>query len=319
MTVVQPVSPVADVPIATAGRLATITVSYCPELALLERQMQLLPVDALKVVVDNASPPPLLAGLRAMLERIPGAVLLANAANVGLAAALDQGVRYVADFAPRCEYVLLLDQDSEPDSGSLPRLLEAFSELQTRGLKPGAVGPQLRDADNGLHHGFHQMTAWRWQRAHPPVTLRDPVPVASLNGSGTLMPLQIYTEAGGLDHALFIDHVDTEWSFRLLALGYTLWGVPDAIFTHRMGERGQRFWLAGWRVWPQRAPLRHRYLFRNTLWLMSRSYVPRVWKVWAVVKLALTALVYGLTDPQRGEQLAAMWRGLGEGLRARKG
>ena len=157
------------------------------------------------------------------------------------------------------------------------------------------------------------MTRWRWTRVYPTAP-QEPVSVTNLNGSGTLMPLPIYLQLGGLDHGLFIDHVDTEWSFRLLSAGYTLWGVPAAAFRHRMGERGLRWWLFGWRVWPARSAPRHRYLFRNTLWLMRRPYVPRTWKFWAGIKLLVTFTVHAVFDPQRGAQMRCMGQGLREGL-----
>jgi len=110
--------------------------------------------------------------------------------------------------------------------------------------------------------------------------------------------------------------VDTEWAFRVLAQGYTLWGVPQAVFKHRMGQGSLSYWLCGWRVWPARSAARHRFLFRNAMWLTRRSYVPTVWKSWALVKLTLTFAVHGLFDPQRGAQMAAMLQGLREGFRA---
>ena len=228
------------------SHLATVTVTYNPDLAVLERQLSQLPADAVKVFVDNASNVEILSGLRTMLLENPNAILLENADNQGLSAALDRGVRYVLDSAWDCSLVLLLDQDSEPETGSIQCLTRMLATLVSAGLMPGAVGPQLRDADSGSFHGFHQMTNWRWSRAYPSVVESQPIPVASLNGSGTLMPLAVYLHGGGLDHTLFIDHVDTDWSFRLLDKGYSLWGVPEAVFRHRMGERGLRYWLAGW-------------------------------------------------------------------------
>jgi rhamnosyltransferase len=86
-----------------------------------------------------------------------------------------------------------------------------------------------------------------------------------------------------------------------------------------MGERSLRFWLFGWRLWPARSANRHFYLFRNAVWLMRRDEVPRVWKFWAVIKLALTSLVHGVFDPDRRAQLAAMARGVREGMNAPPG
>lgn len=302
-----------------AAALATLCVSFEPDVDVLRRQFAALPEGCFRLVVDNGSAPAAVRALQELINGTPRAALLCNADNRGLAAAINQGVAEIRRAWPRLTHVLLLDQDSEPVADCVERLLRAWALLDDGRLRLGAVGPQLFDADTGLSHGFHQMTRWRWRRAYPAASDATPVPLANINGSGTLIRIDTFAALGGLDESLFIDHVDTEWSFRLLAAGYALRGVPHAQMLHRMGRRGLRWWLLRWRVWPARAPARHRFLFRNTVWLMRRPYVPVVWKVWAAAKLALTAALHGLFDPARGAQLAAMWCGLREGLRTREG
>ncbi len=132
------------------------------------------------------------------------------------------------------------------------------------------------------------------------------------------MPIELFNELGGLEEDFFIDHVDTEWSFRVLAAGYGLYGVPYITFQHRMGEQSLRFWWFGWRIWPKRSPQRHYYLFRNAVRLMRRSYVPRVWKILVFIKLGMTLLIHVLFDSKRGSQVCHMIRGVIYGLHAAK-
>ena len=304
--------PQARMPTSLAD-LATITVTWHPDLAILERQLHSLPEESLKVIVDNASPPQCRSRIRELSERIPRTVILPLEENVGLAAAINRGATLAAESDPPVRFLLLLDQDSIPQANSIAMLYAAFSTLEHNGLKPGAVGPLLRDPDTELTHGFHTMTRWRWRRLYPKPS-DPPMPVANLNGSGTFMRLDHFLAMGGLDENLFIDHVDTEFSFRVLAAGQTLWGVPAASFEHRMGERSLRFWFFGTRLWPWRTPRRHRFLFRNAVRLMQRDYVPSVWKGWAMVKLLLTFGVHALFDPQRKEQVSEMLAGVREGL-----
>lgn len=303
--------------IADSSKLFSVTATYHPDVGVLRRQLMVLPAGMHKIIVDNGSPTECGTALRTLATEIPNATLFLNPENLGLAAALNQGVSIGVLVAPDAEYLLLLDQDTVPRPCSLERQLAALRGLQQSGVRVGAVGPQLSDPDTGMFHGFHQLTLWRWRRVFPPIDAAEPIPVANLNGSGTLMPVAVFRALGGLDADLFIDHVDTEWSFRLRAAGYALMGVPNAIFDHRMGQRGLRYWLFGWRVWPVRRAVRHRYLFRNALWLMRRSYVPLVWKVWATLKLLLTVIVHGVFDPERGPQLRAMGQGLRDGLTGR--
>ncbi len=293
--------------------LATVTITYNPDIGILEEQLAQFPTNTLRLVVDNASESPLRDRLAALCEA-HGAVFIANAENLGLARGLNIGARKALELAPQLAYLLLLDQDTEPGPGGVKALVNAYETLLEQGHTPGCAGPRMVDAHTGLQHGFHCMTRWRWLRQFPSATQTEPVLLANLNGSGTLIPAHIYRELGGLDDALFIDHVDTEWSFRVLAAGYGLYGIPQVGFTHRMGEASVRFWLFGWRVWPSRSPRRHYFLFRNAVILMRRDYVPAVWKVWAVAKLLVTFAVHALSDPRRKEQSREMLRGLREGL-----
>lgn len=299
--------------------LVTVTVTYNPEISQLASQLQALPESAVKIVVDNASQPGLRDSIRALTQQTQNSHFIANPTNVGLAAALNRGVNAASRLAPDARFVLLLDQDSEPGQGSIDKLVAAFDALEKAGHRVGAVGPRLMDVATGLDHGFHRITGWRWSRVFPSAACREPVRVDNLNGSGSLVPIRVFHQLGGLDEDFFIDHVDTEWAFRLQSAGYRLFGVPDSVFHHRMGERSMRFWCLGWRVWPHRAPQRHYYLFRNAVRLMRRDHVPIIWKIWVVPKLILTMAVHLLVDSQRHQQVVAMVRGIRAGLHKDQG
>ncbi|MBL8256261.1 MAG: glycosyltransferase [Pseudoxanthomonas mexicana] len=298
--------------------LASVTVTLNPDLGVLSLQLSLLQPCSRKILVDNGSSKDVLASLVDFKNRFDGVELIELDSNMGLPFALNWGISHVLASGDE-RFVLLLDQDSEPAAGSVQRLAEAYAVISEKaGAKVGAVGPMLQDPDTGLSHGFHVLKSFRWTRVFPS---RDAPPVrcASINGSGTYMSLDAWRCLGGLDEELFIDHVDTEWSFRLLASGYSLWGIPSAVFVHRMGTEGVRFWFFGWKVWPVRSALRIRYLFRNAVILMRRRYVPVVWKVSAVVKLFMTFVVSAIFGPWRINQLRAMLRGIVDGMFGRSG
>lgn len=294
--------------------LATITVTFNPDITEIESQFRALPESSMKIIVDNASQQQCWNEVQLLSNQFKNVHLVRSESNLGLAAAVNRGAEHLVALNSEAEFILLLDQDSVPQSGSIATLLTAFQSLQEDGRPVGCVGPLLVDLNTGLTHGFHQRTRFHWRRAYPALESLRPVYCANINGSGTLMSLDLFQRLGGLDEQLFIDHVDTEWSFRVVAHGYELWGIPSAVFDHRMGEASMRFWLFGWRVWPVRSPLRHYFLFRNAAILMRRSYIPKVWKTWAVVKLALTLGVVTITGPLRAQQVKNMWKGIKIGL-----
>lgn len=298
-------------PVARAeARLAVVTVTYHPDLWKLEQQLAVLPSGATSFIVDNASDAQEVIEIKRLVAARPNTFLIENNENLGLAAATNRGASQASEQLASHDFLLLMDQDSQPEVGAIENLMSAFLQLEDQGRRVGCVGPQLMDATTGLRHGFHSIRGWRWVRIFPCAGSTAPVRCANLNGSGTLMHMSLYQTLGGLDEEFFIDHVDTEWAFKVLAAGFELFGIPEATFSHSMGERGMRFWWFGWRVWPQRSPQRHYYLFRNACCLLRRSYVPHVWKFWAVVKLLLTMLVYFVFDTRRVSHVRNMVTGM---------
>lgn len=297
-------------------RVTSITVTFYPDPDVLLTQLMSLHPEQLKLVVDNGTPDGVWAQIAAAISRVPRLEVIRLGENLGLAAGINAGARWIRDNAPST-YVLLLDQDSEPVVGSIARLLYSFESMLGKGVRIGAVGADLRDAATGREEGFHIISKGLWRRFFP--ENEELVQCASLNGSGTVLPLDLLLSLGGLESSFFIDHVDTEWSFRLTSKGYFMYGVPGARILHRMGERSARIWFFGWRPWPVRSPLRHRYLFRNAVSLLKRSYVPFEWKWLSAVKLGATMLIFALTGPDRLDQLRSMTLGILDGLKGRSG
>ncbi len=294
--------------------LSVITVTFNPDIGRLAQQLACLPAAAAVVVVDNASDVEQRDAIRHTVAARPGSRLLQNACNRGLATALNQGASLAMEAEPERWLLLYLDQDSVPCAGSVETLAREFDRLAGLGLPVGCVGPALIDEDTQLEHGFHCISGWRWIRRYTRDTGSAPFECANLNGSGTVVACSLVKTLGGLEDGFFIDHVDTEWAFRVQAHGLKLYAVPSAFMRHRMGSKGIRYWCFGWRVWPWRTAGRHFYLFRNAMRLLGRRYVPLVWKLWAVPKLALTLLLHALADPDRAAQLRAMINGLRAGL-----
>jgi rhamnosyltransferase len=295
--------------------LATITITFNPNIEDLLSQLYILPESSIKVIVDNASTIQHWDEIQLLSHQFRNIYLIRSKVNLGLATAINRGAEFISNLVDSPEFILLLDQDSIPQHKSIEKLLMAFKNLQKNGHPVGCVGPLLTDLTTGLTHGFHQSSKFRWTRVYPTQESITPIKCSSLNGSGTLMSLELFQKLGGLDEQFFIDHVDTEWSFRIISNGYQLWGIPNSIFGHSMGETSKRFWLFGWRVWPVRSPQRHYYLYKNAIILMQRPYIPKVWKIWAIMKLALTTTIVVLIDSSRIQQIKNMWKGIRTGLR----
>jgi rhamnosyltransferase len=119
-----------------------------------------------------------------------------------------------------------------------------------------------------------------------------------------------------MDDELFIDFVDLEWCARARHKGFRVLGVPWLTLTHELGEQPVR--VLG-RTYPMHSALRHYYLFRNTVALMLRGYMPCSWKSTEFVKMPGRLLIYALLPPHGGSHLKMAFKGMWDALRGRMG
>lgn len=213
-------------------QFACLTATHYAEPEVLRRQLLSVPEGWVRLVVDDGSPDAEWSVVERMLQGLAGVEVVRLHCNAGLAAAQNAGMRRLDELGG-VTHVLLLDQDSEPTEGAIDKLAAAYVELEHAGHRIGGVGPALVEPDTQVRHGFHVVKRGVWTRIHPEGG--PPVRCAGLNGSGTLMSLSMALSLNGMDESLFIDMVDAEWSFRVSARGFSLYGVPTAVFMHRMG------------------------------------------------------------------------------------
>ena len=117
-----------------------VVVTFNPDLVILNFTLTSLApqVDGI-VVVDNGGSEAVLCHLQALSKRRE-IVLLSQQGNIGLAAAQNLGVEAARQRGAAA--VLLLDQDSEPEPMMVPRLKDAWQQLQDGvATDAGAVVP----------------------------------------------------------------------------------------------------------------------------------------------------------------------------------
>ena len=90
--------------------------------------------------------------------------------------------------------------------------------------------------------------------------------------SGTLIHRNAIEYVGLFEEPLFIDCVDFEWGWRARSLGVKLLLVREAFFSHTIGDGLHRYEQLP-------SPIRHYYQTRNINYMLTRNYVPKLWKM----------------------------------------
>jgi rhamnosyltransferase len=181
------------------------------------------------------------------------------------------------------------------------------------GYAPGC-GSRFLDPYTGLQSSFTRLARLGVRRVacHPAA---HEVQTDFLISSGSLIPLVAFDEIGPMEESLFIDQVDAEWCLRARSKDYRLFGACRAVLRHSLGEGATRVWFGRWRhVHPHKA-FRYYYIFRNTVLLTRRPYVPVAWTLHGLWYLAGLLVVAGIMAKERSSVLPRMLKGVLDGVR----
>ncbi len=238
--------------------------------------------------------------------------------NLGIARALNVGVD--AALAAGATHVLLSDQDSLPAPDMVAALLAAMDDLHRAGQRVGAVGPTYTDRHTGITFPFQAEVPGKLFYGHRrPDATHPTIEALTLITSGTLVPAAVLREVGPMREDFFIDHVDIEWSHRVRAAGYTLFGVGAAVMFHSMGDHALRVWRFGWRRESAYSPVRVYYRIRNFVALCRLPTISWHWKLRNAAYWVYFIYTQTLFGQQRVAALRMALRGLWDGLRGRMG
>jgi rhamnosyltransferase len=290
--------------LASAKRVASITVAFHPDPARLLKQLRALQgqVDDI-VVIDNGSSPSVAEIVKGFPA--PGLKLVALGENAGIAAGFNIGVREARALG--AEFVLLLDDDSVPTPGMVELLLAGYERAGRSGDVPvAAVGPRVSDLRDHQEYPFIRMGWTHNRHIRCAGEAQDVVACDFLISSGSLIPVRSFTAVGEFDEALFIDSVDLEWCCRARARQFTLYGVCAAQLDHQLGDERRVFLRAIKLV--VHSPERIYYMTRNRLLLYQRAYMPLKWKLKDLLRfLAKFAATVLLVSPRRENARMTLW------------
>lgn len=285
---------------ASLGQVCAIVVAYYPDEEFKTRLRSLLPQVARVVVVDNTPA----EGVVRQLDLPEGAAniyLVSNRANLGISAALNQGLHHALDAG--CKWALTLDQDTQCFPDMVSTLLGVSVACTPT---PAVVGGNYLDP----------------RSKRPEVAVGEAgafLARKTVITSGCLVDVRLALAMGGFREDYFIDQVDHEFCLRARAHGHQVVISRKPVMTHSVGESGGvRLPLLG--MLPNHPPVRKYYIARNTV-VTVRTY----WRQepeWCLRRLARLLLGLGgmaLLERQGFAKVRAFAGGVADGLRGRMG
>jgi rhamnosyltransferase len=287
------------------GRLPlvwAIVVTYQPDSSLLENLRSLIPQFQKVIIVDNgpASGP---AEILAAAEKLAGVQIVRNGKNLGIAAALNTGIRLALDNG--CAWVATFDQDTSIPENYVRAMFDVHATCPDRErvgiIVPGAVRPQVPQVSAGF-----PATAFRLVRGGM--------------SSGSLILAGVFPAAGFYDEAMFIDYVDAEFCLRLQKNGFVILSGTNIGIFHELGTAQTRN-LLGWRVtFRIHTAWRYYYIMRNRVVLFQRyGLIFPLWALHDASQMLKELIRMACLEKERMPKLRCAARGIWDGLRGKSG
>ncbi len=286
---------VVNIPEPSVVNACAIVVLFHPDADFSDRLHAIMDQFPFVALIDNTP-----SG--AVLPALPPSVRwLRNQRNLGIAAALNQGVNLAIDMG--YEWCATFDQDSE----LLPGYLDSV------------VAVAVQHASTPVLVGCNYVNAGETKPVHaPPAGATNSWQRSTLITSGTFMPTRFAYAVGGFLEDYFIDSVDHEFCLRCRNWGAKVLMTTQPLLQHRMGNEG--IGIFGLLMSLQHNSERRYYIARNTL-LTIKKHGTRypLWALRHIRRLFGEGIAIIFLESDKGPKFRAFARGLWHGLINRSG
>jgi rhamnosyltransferase len=290
-------------------RIAAVIAAFNPDDDLLANAAAIqAQVDEL-IVVDDCSSSPAAAGIFTRLRK-QGITVLDLPRNSGIASALNQGIEALRAATPP-DFILTFDQDSLPVAGYVDNALATYERATAAGRRVAFVSAESFSGHKvpilGQSGGFSEAF--------------DPMQ------SGFFVPASTFAAIGTFEAGLFIDCVDSEYTARARAAGYSVLIGAGCEVGHRLGARlpatlfGRPLRFRGQALsFNYYSPFRMYYIMRNGTTLVRRYWRrDPAWVLRRAVEETKAQLLRFAFSPGRRSLLLAAWQGLVDSSLGRDG
>jgi len=284
--------------------ICAIVVTYFPDSGFKGRLRKILEQVKQVIIIDNGTTGDSLSTIDMALQGKTDINLIKNGENLGIAVALNQGVRQALKYG--FLWVVTFDQDSIPQPNMVKKMVEAW-KAYPRPEKLMVVGCEaIFKKCPSLFSSIHDDESW--------------AEVSYVITSGSLICKKAFEDVGYFNESLFIDYVDVEYCLRLKSRGYSIIQVHNALLLHGLGKITECNFF-GRNVHPtHHNPVRRYYRFRNAI-LLHKAY-KKAFPVWCksnrIELLKVVCLIF-LFEKRRFGKLIQIARGIRHGLLKRAG
>jgi L-rhamnosyltransferase len=289
----------------------TLVVLFNPSEAHVQNLFRLKLLCDTVVAVDNSPHLDVQLRERIRAERID---VLPNFNSGGVAGAYNRGLERLIEKG--CQLLFLFDQDSTIPDDYFVRMLDTCLTL---GHSPFLIGPKIFDINVNRYLPAHVLHGLGVRALPISDEKHGLVRCSSIITSGSVLSADTYRTLGPFREDYFIDHVDTEYSFRAASNGVHVYIDTSLELQHEVGKRIDRKLLSLKIIQWNTSPVRLYYSARNCIHV-SRLYGAQFPILVVINVITIQQLVSViLYEGDKMPKLRTLMFGVIDGLRGRHG
>lgn len=283
--------------------VCAVIVTYLPDEGFPTRLERITAQFPRTIIVDNSGSDEANRRLRITSDAASRIKIILNPKNLGVAVALNQGVKQAEQLGFR--WVITLDQDSDIAADMVEAMTGAYKSLN--------IGLALLGANY-----------WDTCKDTVAVACRHSIESAkerkTVITSGCLLPIPLYRDIGPFREDYFIDSVDHEYCLRARSHGYRVFITCHPLMHQTVGRANPAQCRLQRSLARSHSATRKYFMARNTL-ATAKIFALRepVWALCQCLRLLAEAASVLFYEEQRAGQLRAIVVGALHGLQDRLG
>jgi rhamnosyltransferase len=240
--------------------ICAVVVSYNPDVSIIDNVIALLPQVSTIVIVDNGSSETSIEYLD-HLKSEPCVHLILNKDNLGIAVALNLGVKYAIKAG--YSWIATFDQDSKVLPNYISLMISAYNSCNYKS-EVAIISPTYFIASK--------------EKIVPSTINNDEEHLLFSNiktamTSGNIIKSSTFNEIGFFDEGFFIDYVDHEFCLRVRKHGKFIIECNNAILDHNLGSP-ILYNIFGFKiVTNSHTALRKYYRYRNRIMVYKKYFL----------------------------------------------
>lgn len=214
------------------------------------------------VIVDNGSDEETIGVLNDIEKENDDVIVIYNKDNLGIATALNQGIKYAIEN--NYQWILTMDNDSESTKNMVQVMMKVYESLELEDKESVvSIFPSYIEKGYGQYENikYSDLTNLKYEFIEAEIT------------SGNLVKTKVFKELGLLEDKLFIDLVDVEICLRILKNKFKMIKCEGGILLHSLGNSTKRRVLTKEVAVTNHSTLRRYYITRNRfeIWKMYKE------------------------------------------------